>query len=130
MPTEPMDTEGHKPLKPILFDILVILAQGDRHGWSIVKALEGGPGGWKKVLPGNLYRTLRDMTELGLIAESHTRPDPEDDDERRRYFRITGRGRAAAGAEALRLRRRLTAAYEADLLPADGHPGLPGVEGS
>ena len=122
MPTRP-DTP--KPLKPILFDILVILAQGDRHGWSIVKELESGSGGWKKVLPGNLYRTLRDMMVMGLIEESETRPDPDEDDERRRYFRITGRGRAAAEIEALRLKRRLAAAYDADLLPADGLRSLP-----
>ena len=122
MPTRP-DTP--KPLKPILFDILVILAQGDRHGWSIVKELESGSGGWKKVLPGNLYRTLRDMMVMGLIEESDTRPDPDEDDERRRYFRITGRGRAAAEVEALRLKRRLAAAYDADLLPADGLRSLP-----
>jgi DNA-binding PadR family transcriptional regulator len=125
MPIQPPDADLPKPLKPILFDILVILAQGDRHGWGIVKELEGGSGGWKKVLPGNLYRTLRDMLEKGLIEESHARPDPEEDDERRRYFRITGRGRTAAEAEALRLRRRLTAASDADLLPADGLRGLP-----
>ena len=82
--------DAPKPLKPILFDILVILAQGDRHGWSIVKELESGSGGWKKVLPGNLYRTLRNMIVMGLIEESDTRPDPDEDDERRRYFRITG----------------------------------------
>jgi DNA-binding PadR family transcriptional regulator len=110
----------NKPLKPILFDILVILAQGDRHGWGIVKALESGAGGWKKILPGNLYRTLRDMTELGLIEESDARPEPNEDDERRRYFRITDRGRAAAEVEAVRLRRRLDAAHAADLLPAEG----------
>lgn len=122
MPTRP-DTP--KPLKPILFDILVILAQGDRHGWSIVKELESGSGGWKKVLPGNLYRTLRNMIVMGLIEESDTRPDPDEDDERRRYFRITGRGRAAAEIEALRLKRRLAAACDADLLPADGLRSLP-----
>ena len=125
MPSKAPTSEPPRPLKPIVFDILVILAQGDRHGWSIVKALESGPGGWKKVLPGNLYRTLRDMEEMGLIEESETRPDPEEDDERRRYFRITSGGRAAAKEEALRLNIRLRAARAADLLPADGLRNLP-----
>ena len=125
MSAKPPAPDLPRPLKPIVFDILVILAQGDRHGWSIVKALESGPGGWKRVLPGNLYRTLRDMKEVGLIEESESRPDPKEDDERRRYFRITDVGRAAAREEALRLAGRIRAAHAADLLPADGFPNLP-----
>jgi hypothetical protein len=66
------------------------------------------------------------MMRMGLIEESNNRPDPDEDDERRRYFRITDRGRAAAEIEALRLRRRLAAAHDADLLPADGPLSLPG----
>lgn len=115
----------HKPLKPIVFDILVILAHGDRHGWGIVKALETGKDRWENVLPGNLYRTLRDMLQKGLIEESGSRPDPEEDDERRRYFRITDLGRTVAKAEAQRLKRTLSAADAADLLPADGPQDLP-----
>lgn len=114
------DPDGPRSIRPIVFDILVILAQGDRHGWSIVKALETGPGGWTKIYPGNLYRTLRDMEEMGLIEECDTRPDPEEDDERRRYFRISDRGRAAAKVEALRLEERLRLAGAADLLPVSG----------
>lgn len=125
MPAKPPTHHPSRPLKPIVFDILVILAQGDRHGWSIVKALESGPGGWRKVLPGNLYRTLRDMQELGLIEESETRPDPEEDDERRRYFGITDKGRAAAKEEAHRMTNRLRAAWAAELLPANGTSNLP-----
>jgi DNA-binding PadR family transcriptional regulator len=122
-------SEPFKPLKPIIFDILVILARGDRHGWGIVKALESGPGQWRNILPGNLYRTLRDMTAKRLIEESDLRPDPDEDDERRRYYRLTDIGRTAAEAEAKRLRRTLTAARAADLLPADGPVDLPGREG-
>ena len=125
MPGQLPTSDLSRPLKPIVFDILVILAKGDRHGWSIVKALESGPGGRKRVFPGNLYRTLRDMQEMGLIEESEFRPDPEEDDERRRYFRITDEGRAAAKEEALSLRTRLRAAFAANLLPADGIPNLP-----
>ena len=113
-----------KPLKPIVFDILVILARGDRHGWGIVKALETGVGRWENVLPGNLYRTLRDMLAKGLIEESETRPDPDEDDERRRYFRLSDFGRVVATAEAQRLKRTLLAADAVDLLPADGPQGL------
>lgn len=119
--TRPSPASGSfSPLKPIVFDILVILAQGDRHGWGIVKGLETGPGGGRKVFPGNLYRTLRDMKERGLIEESETRPDPEEADERRQYYRITDRGRAAARSEVLRLENRLRAAHAAGLLSVNG----------
>ena len=120
MPGNRPSSKPHKPLKPIVFDILVILARETLHGWGIVKALEEGPGQWKTILPGNLYRTLRDMTEKGLIEESDERPQPEEDDERRRYFRLTELGRSVAGAEARRLRRALEAANSAQILPADG----------
>jgi DNA-binding PadR family transcriptional regulator len=124
MAATPTDPESSKPLKPIVFDILVILAQGDRHGWSIVKALEDGPGQWRNILPGNLYRTLRDMKEKGFIEESDARPDPAEDDERRRYYRLSNLGRAVAVAEARRLERTLRAADAVDLLPAEGPSNL------
>ena len=110
MPSSASKGEFPKPLKPILFDILVILAQGDRHGWSIVKALENGPGGWKKILPGNLYRTLRDMKELGLIEETDPPDDAEAGGGRPRYYRITEKGRGALSVEVARLSGYVAAA--------------------
>ena len=122
-------SQPHKPLKPIVFDILVILAQENLHGWGLVKALEEGPGQWKTILSGNLYRTLRDMTERGLIEESDERPHPEEDDERRRYFRLTAQGRSVAEAEARRLRRVMEAVNSAHILPAEGPPTAGGKGG-
>lgn len=129
MPDKEPNSQPHKPLKPIVFDILVLLAREDLHGWGIVKALEEGPAQWETILPGNLYRTLRDMTEKGLIEESDERPEPEDDDERRRYFRLTDHGRAAAEVEARRLRRALEAADAAHILPTEA-PLTAGGEGA
>ena len=108
------------PLKPIVFDVLVLLAAQEAHGWSIVKALEAAAGGGKTILPGNLYRTLRTMLSQGLIAETDARPDPESDDERRRYYRVTDFGVAVAQAEAQRLEETLAAARAVSLLPARG----------
>jgi DNA-binding PadR family transcriptional regulator len=90
------------PMKPTVFLILVALGERERHGYGLVKAIESrAPGA--RVEPANLYRTLRAMKREGLIAESTRRPDPEIDDARRRYFRITEKGARAARAEADRL---------------------------
>src|SRR3954467_9348369 len=90
-----------QPLKPLIFQILLALAGGERHGWSLVREVQQR-GGFGRIMPGNFYRTLRAVLADGLIAESSARPDP-DDDERRRYFRLTPLGNAVAAAEARRL---------------------------
>jgi len=91
------------PLSSNVFNILLVLLDGERHGWSIVRELERRTGGAVKILPGNLYRSLREMLAQGYIEESDRRPDPDLDDERRRYFRVTRLGREVARAEAVRL---------------------------
>jgi DNA-binding PadR family transcriptional regulator len=106
------------PLKPVVFQILLALTQGERHGWSIVKELDKGMAGGKKILPGNLYRTLKTMLAQGLIEQSEARPDPELDDERRRYFRLSEFGAEVARAEADRMEQMVIAARSADLLSA------------
>ncbi len=89
------------PLKPLIFHILLVLVQGERHGYSIVKEVAANTGGRIKVEPGNLYRSLRTMQAQGLIEESAERPDHEVDDQRRRYFAVT-----PLGNEVLRLETR------------------------
>ncbi|MGH9320630.1 MAG: PadR family transcriptional regulator [Vicinamibacteria bacterium] len=90
------------PLKPTVFLILLALAERERHGYNLVKAVEARVPGMR-IEPANLYRTLRTLKREGLIAESSHRPDPELDDSRRRYFKITDRGARLARAEANRL---------------------------
>jgi DNA-binding PadR family transcriptional regulator len=90
------------PLKPTVFLILVALGDRERHGYGLVKAIESRAPG-TRIEPANLYRALRSMKREGLIAESTRRPDPEIDDSRRRYFRITEKGARVARAEAERL---------------------------
>jgi len=106
--------KGFLPLPPEAFRILMVLRTGERHGYAVVKELERDPGRPGRVLPANLYRRLRRLLEEGLIAESDARPDPELDDERRRYFEVTPLGEAVARAEALRLQSLVRQA--ADLL--------------
>ena len=95
------DVEAHLPLKPLVLQILIALSDGERHGWSLVRDVQ--QHGFGKVMPGNFYRTLRGMLSEGLIEESDDRPAPDQDDERRRYFRLTPLGQAVATAEARRL---------------------------
>lgn len=83
--------------------------------------MEERTGGDVVLEPGSLYRTLRGMPEDGLIAETDERPEPEDDDRRRRYYRITGLGRIVAAAETRRLRELLAQADPRVL--ADGGGG-------
>lgn len=99
----PDDATEAAPLKPIEFHVLLVLMERDAHGYAMVKRLEERMPEHGKILPGALYRTLNRMAELGLIEESDWRPDPMLDDERRRYFRVTEAGIAAARAEAERM---------------------------
>jgi DNA-binding PadR family transcriptional regulator len=99
----PLDADALLPLKPLVFQVLLSLVDGERHGYAIVQDIAGRTSARLRVEPGNLYRTLRDMLEAGLIEESARRPAPDADDERRRYYRVTRFGRQVASAEAARL---------------------------
>jgi DNA-binding PadR family transcriptional regulator len=101
-PPAERDIERYLPLKPLVFQVLLCLADGERHGWSLVREVQQR-GGFSRIMPGNFYRTLRGMLADSLIAESAERPAPDEDDERRRYFRLTPLGEAVAAAEAGRL---------------------------
>ncbi len=103
-------------LKKNVFEILLSLLSRELHGYALVKALEAQGG--SNLLPANLYRTLREMERAGWIEESGTRPDPEIDDQRRRYFRITDSGRGVAREEALRLEALLSLAHHERLIPS------------
>jgi DNA-binding PadR family transcriptional regulator len=89
------------PLKPLVFEVLLALADEPRHGWTLVREVEHRLGG-EPLLPGNFYRTLRRMLADGLIEDA---PDASDDgtDPRRRYYRVTADGERVARAEARRL---------------------------
>jgi DNA-binding PadR family transcriptional regulator len=91
-----------QPLKPLVFQVLLALVEGERHGWSLVREAQQR-GGFDQIMPGNFYRTLRAMLADGLIEEAPLRASPEPDTERRRYFRLTAAGEHAAAAEARRL---------------------------
>lgn len=100
MPTP--EAESFLPLHPEALRILLVLRGQELHGYAIVKELERDPGRPGRVLPANLYRRLRTLAEQGLIAEVEA-PEPDDVDERRRYFSVSPLGLEVARAEARRL---------------------------
>lgn len=95
--------ESLLPLPATTFHILMALAGAERHGYAIIQEVAARTNKAVKLNAGTLYRSIQRMLEDGLIVESMERPDPEDDDERRRYYRITPFGIAVARAETARL---------------------------
>ncbi len=91
------------PLPAATFHILLAVADNDRHGYAIIQDVLERTGGAIRLSPGTLYRSIQRMLEDGLIIEPRERPAPDEDDERRRYYRITPLGTAVARAEAGRL---------------------------
>ena len=105
------------PLQPATVHILVALAEDDRHGYAIMQDVSDRTGGALKLSAGTLYRSIQRMLEQGLIVEPRRRPAPVDDDERRRYYRITPLGEAVARAEAERLTNLVRMARARGLAP-------------
>jgi DNA-binding PadR family transcriptional regulator len=95
--------ESFLPLPAATFHILMAVAEEDRHGYAIIQDVAARTGGELKLSAGTLYRSIQRMLEQGLIIETAERPDPEFDDERRRYYRISPFGAAVAKAEATRM---------------------------
>ena len=85
------------------FQVLVALADGEKHGYAIGKEVALRTEGQVQLRAATLYTVIKRLLENGFISENAARPDPDVDDERRRYYRLTPRGRKAAEAEALRL---------------------------
>jgi len=92
-----------EPLTPAVFHILLTLADGEKHGYAIMREVERTTAGKVRLGPGTLYGTIQRLLKSGLIVESSERADASVNDERRRYYRLTTQGRAAAEAEAERL---------------------------
>jgi DNA-binding PadR family transcriptional regulator len=95
------------PLPAATFHILMAVCDADRHGYAIIQDVEARTNGELKLSAGTLYRSIQRMLEQGLLIETRDRPSPEDDDERRRYYRITAYGTEVARAEARRLTQLL-----------------------
>jgi DNA-binding PadR family transcriptional regulator len=104
------------PLTPAVFHILLSLADGQRHGYAIMQDVAARTAGKFKMGPGTLYGTLKRMLDAGLVQEADERPDPDVNDERRKYYRLTDQGRLAAVTEAKRLDALVRSARARSLL--------------
>jgi DNA-binding PadR family transcriptional regulator len=103
-------------MKLAVFHILVAVADRERHGYAIMQDVAARTDGALKLSPGTLYGTIKRLLEDGLIQELDERPDPEHDDVRRRYYRITALGRRVAIAESTRLAKLLGQARASGLV--------------
>ncbi|UCD25739.1 MAG: PadR family transcriptional regulator [Gemmatimonadota bacterium] len=92
-----------QPLRPAILHILLVLAEGERHGYAVKQEVEKQTDGVVKMGPGTLYESIQRMVELGLIAESRRRPHKSDDQAQRRYYRVTQFGRKVLQSEVARL---------------------------
>ena len=118
-----MKSSQNPPLTPAVLHILLALSAEERHGYGIMKQVEGESHRKVKMGPGTLYGSIGRMIEAGLIRESDQRPDPALDDERRIYYAITGVGQKALEAELDRYREVVAVATKKRLTPnafADG----------
>src|SRR6186713_95944 len=109
------NNKANVPLTPAVLHILLALSTKERHGYGIMKEVEADSEGKVKMGPGTLYGSLGRMIEAGLIRESDKKVDPEMDDERRIYYKITGLGRAALEAELERYRKVVAVAKRKQL---------------
>ena len=105
------------PLAPATLHILLALAGEDLHGYGIMQEVSEHTSGQIRLGPGTLYGAIKRLLGNGLIVEVDERPDPELDDERRRYYRLTDFGQRVLKAEAQRISKLVSVAQQKRLLP-------------
>ena len=115
--------EQFLPLTPAVFHILLALADSERHGYGIMQEIALRTNGAMRMGPGTLYGSIKRMLNDGLIESSAERPDPEMDDERRRYYRLTNFGRRVMQAEARRLEQVVRIARSKSILASSESMG-------
>ncbi|HLW54565.1 MAG TPA: helix-turn-helix transcriptional regulator [Candidatus Angelobacter sp.] len=98
-----LDAQKFLPLKTQWFHIMLSLAGGEQHGYGIMQEVLARSGGKVRLWPATLYGSIKRLIEEELIEESDERPAPEEDDARRRYYRLTTLGRRVLNAECDRL---------------------------
>jgi len=109
-------TVNSQPLTPAVYHILLALADGEKHGYAIMKEVEIQTGGQIKMGPGTLYGSIKRMLAASLIEETDERPDPILDDERRRYYCLTGLGQRVVKVESERLAQIVKVARQKHIL--------------
>ena len=101
--TKARPPETFLPLKPHWFHVLLSLADQEQHGYGIMQEVLDRTDGKVRLWPATLYGTLKRLMDEELIEESSERPSPDQDDARRRYYRLTRLGRRVLAAEGERL---------------------------
>ena len=112
-----IDPETLVPLRPSVFHILLSLSDGDLHGYGIMQEVAEHTDGQIRLGPGTLYGAIKRLLGDGLIVEADERPDPELDDERRRYYRLTDFGQRVLKAEVQRISKMVSVAQRKRLIP-------------
>ena len=116
MRSERVEPEKFLPLRPSVFHILLALSDGDLHGYGIMQEVAEHTAGQIKLGPGTLYGAIKRLLADGLIVEADERPDPELDDERRRYYRLTDFGQKVLKAEVQRISKMVSVAQRKRLI--------------
>lgn len=106
----PRDPRSFLPLTPRVYHVLLALAEAPLHGYGVILAVQELTEGVIVMRTGTLYVLLRRLLDQRLIEQSDERPDSDEDDERRRYYRLTDLGRAVVEAESIRLQSVVAAA--------------------
>jgi DNA-binding PadR family transcriptional regulator len=119
------DRQPAAAMTPAVFQILLALSRGKAHGYGIMQDVSRLTGGGARLGPGTLYRSIQRMLVDGLIEERAIALHDESDDDRRRYYRLTAKGRAVAKKEAQRLADLVDAARERSLIPRRGRGARP-----
>jgi len=117
MTRKEIDPETLLPLRPSVFHILLALSDGDLHGYGIMQEVAEHTGGQLKLGPGTLYGAIKRLLSDRLIIETDERPDPQLDDERRRYYRLTDFGQRVLKAEVQRISKMVSVAQKKRLIP-------------
>src|SRR5579871_2580196 len=112
----PSEAEQNSPLTPAMFQVLLALGDGEKHGYAILKEVEEQTGGEVRLSTGTLYAIIKRLLTEGAIQECRNRPPVEEDDQRRRYYRLTVAGRQVAIEEAERMERLIATARQKHFL--------------
>ena len=123
--TETLQTpEEFLPLTPAVFNILLALADGEKHGYGIMQEVETNTKRQVLMGPGTLYGSIKRMLQADLIEESDERADPDMDDQRRRYYKLTDLGRRTLRMEAERLAAQVKMARTKNVFATEYSGGL------
>lgn len=110
------DPEPYLPLTPAMFHVMLSLADGEKHGYAMLKEVAERTEGKVELSTGTLYGIIKRLVSEGMIETSDNRPSPDEDDDRRRYYRLTEFGRRVAIAETERLEEIISVARSKNLL--------------